>query len=140
MFVFGVIFVADGFGQPIKETLDKLINLKVEDDDEKEKYQSMWINMFALFGALALLGGAIIILYMFYDWLKGRIQNLRRIWQYKHRFNKKPIAKCYCIDCRDYDEKNKFCRDLGRHVLDNTFCCWCKPDMSKKPNVKEEFK
>ena len=37
MFVFGVIFVTDGFGQPIKETLDKLINLKVEDDDEKEE-------------------------------------------------------------------------------------------------------
>ena len=36
MFVFGIIFVTDGFGQPIKETLDKLINLKVEDDDEKE--------------------------------------------------------------------------------------------------------
>lgn len=36
MFVFGVIFVTDSFGQPIKETLDKLINLKVEDDDEKE--------------------------------------------------------------------------------------------------------
>ena len=40
MFVFGIIFVADGFGQPIKETLDKLINLKVEveveEDDEKE--------------------------------------------------------------------------------------------------------
>ena len=39
MFVFGVIFLTDGFGQPIKETLDKLINLKVEvkEDDEKEK-------------------------------------------------------------------------------------------------------
>ena len=37
MFVFGVIFVVDGFGQPIKETLDKLINLKIEDDDEKEE-------------------------------------------------------------------------------------------------------
>lgn len=35
-FVFGVIFVADGFGQPIKETLDKLINLKVEDDEKEE--------------------------------------------------------------------------------------------------------
>lgn len=37
MFVFGIIFVTDGFGQPIKETLDKLINLKVEakEDDEK---------------------------------------------------------------------------------------------------------
>ena len=36
MFVFGIIFVTDGFGQPIKEVLDKLINLNVEDDDEKE--------------------------------------------------------------------------------------------------------
>lgn len=100
----------------------------------------MWINMLAGFGAVALIGGVIIILYMFYDWLKGRILNLRRIWQYKHRFNKKPIAKCYCIDCLDYDEKNKFCRYLGRNVLDNTFCCWGEPDMSKKSNVKEEFK
>ena len=33
MFVFGVIFVTDGFGQPIKETLDKIINLKVENDE-----------------------------------------------------------------------------------------------------------
>ena len=38
MFVFVIIFVTDGFGQPIKETLDKLINFKVEveEDDEKE--------------------------------------------------------------------------------------------------------
>ena len=37
MFVFGVIFVTDGFGQPIKETLDKIVNLKVEEDEEKEE-------------------------------------------------------------------------------------------------------
>lgn len=37
MFVFGVIFVTDGFGQPIKETLDKIINLKAEEDDGKEE-------------------------------------------------------------------------------------------------------
>ena len=37
MFVFGVIFVADGFERPIKETLDKLITLNTEDDDEKEE-------------------------------------------------------------------------------------------------------
>ena len=95
----------------------------------------MWINMFALFGALALICGVIIILYMFYDWLKSRILNSRRIWQYKHRFNKKPIAKCYCIDCRYYDEQ-KICRNLDRRVLDNEFCCWGEPDMSKMPNVK----
>lgn len=36
MFVFGVIFVTDGFGQPIKETLDKIVNLKVEDEEKEE--------------------------------------------------------------------------------------------------------
>lgn len=36
MFVFGVIFVTDSFGQPIKETLDKIINLKMDEDGEKE--------------------------------------------------------------------------------------------------------
>ena len=36
VFVFGVIFVTDGFGQPIKETLDKIVNLKVEDDEKEE--------------------------------------------------------------------------------------------------------
>lgn len=99
----------------------------------------MWINMLAGFGAVALIGGVIIILYMFYDWLKGRILDLRRIWQYKHRFNKKPIAKCYCIDCRYYDEQ-KICINLDRRVLDNEFCCWGESDMSKMPNVKEGFK
>ena len=42
MFVFGVIFVTDDFGQPIKETLDKLINLKVEEDDEKDIKGKYW--------------------------------------------------------------------------------------------------
>lgn len=37
MFVFGIIFVTDSFGQPIKETLDKLINLKVEVDEEDDE-------------------------------------------------------------------------------------------------------
>ena len=37
MFVFGVIFVTDGFGQPIKDTCDKIINLKAEDDEKEGK-------------------------------------------------------------------------------------------------------
>ena len=35
MFLFGVIFVTDDFGQAIKETLDKLINFKVEDEEDE---------------------------------------------------------------------------------------------------------
>lgn len=36
MFVFGVIFVTDSFGQPIKDTSDKLINFKVKDEEDDE--------------------------------------------------------------------------------------------------------
>lgn len=36
MFVFGVIFVTDSFGQPIKEISDKLINFKVKDEEDDE--------------------------------------------------------------------------------------------------------
>ena len=48
------------------------------------------------------------------------------------------LAKYYCIDCLNYDEEYKFCRDLGIRVTDDKFCCWGKPDMSKKHNVKDE--
>lgn len=37
IFVFGAIFVVDGFERPIKETLDKLINLKVDEDDKEKE-------------------------------------------------------------------------------------------------------
>ena len=54
------------------------------------------------------------------------------------KFENTEVVGWEAANCRDYDEQNKFCRDLGKHVLDNTFCCWGEPDMSKKPNVKEE--
>ena len=43
-------------------------------------------------------------------------------YKYKHRFDKKPVAKCYCKDCASYyDEECKYwAKRLG--VLDNDFC------------------
>lgn len=48
-------------------------------------------------------------------------------WKIKHRFKKKPIAKCYCIDCfyyKDHCEINKTgrCLRLERIVADDGFC------------------
>ena len=73
MFVFGVIFVTDGFGQPIKETVDR-----------------------------------------FQRWNKWR----------KHSMN----SRLY-----------KFLVLIGLQYSP-TLVFWGKPDMSKKSNVKEEFK
>ena len=52
------------------------------------------------------------------DWIA------KKKWEYKckHRFDKKPVAKCYCKDCAFYyDEECKYwAKRLG--VLDNDFC------------------
>lgn len=56
--------------------------------------------------------------------------NYKRIlykWKVKHRFKKKPIAKCFCIDCfyyKDHCEINKTgrCLRLERIVADDGFC------------------
>lgn len=79
----------------------------------------------------------IIVLGFFAIWcIVGLIQegvgNLRWRYKYKHRFDKKPIAKCYCIDC-EYHDKNGRCSTLSpidgpsRYTGDNWFCWEANP-------------
>lgn len=49
-------------------------------------------------------------------------------YKYKHRFDKKPVAKCYCKDCKYFEEKAEKCTFFrSYHVLDNWFCSSAKP-------------
>ena len=58
------------------------------------------------------------------------LANYKRIlykWKVKHRFKKKPVAKCYCIDCFYYKDNCKInktgrCLRLERIVADDGFC------------------
>ncbi len=54
-------------------------------------------------------------------------QRTSREWKIKHRFKKKPVAKCYCIDCFYYKDNCKInktgrCLRLERIVADDGFC------------------
>lgn len=50
-------------------------------------------------------------------------------WKYKrkHRFDKPPTAKCYCIDCYFYDPDNKECHKFSSYMADNEFCSGGEP-------------
>lgn len=58
------------------------------------------------------------------------IEKLKHRYQYKHRFDKPPTAKCYCIDCVHHDNKTGLCYRFGeeyRCTADNWFCWEAEP-------------
>lgn len=55
--------------------------------------------------------------------IKEGIQQRKRMNAIKHRFDKPPTAKCYCVDCKSYSKHNGDCFvHAGWKVADNWFC------------------
>ena len=63
--------------------------------------------------------------------IKDAIHNAKRHYQYKHRFDKPPTAKCYCVDCWYHDNETGRCcgfhDDTYRSTADNWFCYHAEP-------------
>lgn len=61
------------------------------------------------------------------------IDKLRWRYKYKHRFDKKPIAKCYCIDCKYHGriDDNTLCQLHDKHFPNDWFCKDAKPKSAK---------
>ena len=59
------------------------------------------------------------------------IQDVKRKYQYKHRFNKPPKAKCYCIDCKNHNAFSRKCSNFEIKTADDWFCCNADPKTIK---------
>lgn len=61
-----------------------------------------------------------------FDAIKDFIRRKRYEYKRKHRFDKQPIAKCYCVDCKFAKEINGGCYictiDNINHRCDDWFC------------------
>ena len=63
-----------------------------------------------------------------------------RVYAYKvkHRFDKSPLAKCYCRDCEYWakpDNDTAHCSIINRYTGDNCFCYYATP-RKKDPDSK----
>lgn len=104
---------------------------------EKKTMSDFLRDFLILVGTATLLGlffaGIILIPYE----IKYRVEKLRYAYRRKHRFDKKPIAKCYCIDCVYYDYNNGKCfgflSDKDRSTGD---CCFCWKACPRKEERK----
>lgn len=81
-------------------------------------------RFFTTVGTIVTTSFIVFVLYTLFIMLCDKIEDLKYMYKYKHRFNKKSIAKCYCKDCvHQYEKcKNKYCRENDRYVADNWFC------------------
>ena len=61
------------------------------------------------------------------DSIKELIEKYKYWHKRKHRFDKSPLAKCYCIDCENWHKSNEMCWNLGRCTGDSWFCKDAQP-------------
>lgn len=59
------------------------------------------------------------------------IQNLILGYKCKHRFDKPPVAQCYCKDC-NHRFKNGFCTKRAEKVKEDSFCDQAETILYKK--------
>lgn len=84
-------------------------------------------NFFVFIGILFSLGVLGLILFGIFDFIKQKIDELKNYYRIKHRFDKPPLADCYCIDCKFYNRENERCYMLNRDTANNWFCWNAKP-------------
>ncbi len=89
-------------------------------------------DLLALFG-LAVLIGVVVLLFIFtIQYILNFIDDLKSKYRIKHRFDKPPLANCYCVDCLYRNDDG--CCDYGGYYDDDHFCGRATP---RKHKIKE---
>lgn len=97
-------------------------------------YVTMLFYFGVITGAVVIAFGSYVLVEEFFRWVKHLIY----IYKYKHRFNKPPLAKCYCKDCEEWHphspqatEGTCWCH-ASWHTADNWFCWDAEPRKTER--------
>lgn len=77
-----------------------------------------------IMGVIALFVLAALAVIFLTDGIGILIENLKLKYRQKHRFDKAPTAKCYCIDCVYHNNETGLCCKFETwwNTADNWFC------------------
>lgn len=92
------------------------------------------IKILAIIGFVALVCIIVSVAIVAFYEIKEGVENMKWRHKYKHRFDKPPIAACYCKDCVRWNSENGSCSDQcnSRCMADNWFCCFAEPKKKEK--------
>lgn len=80
------------------------------------------LKLFAYIGIIFIAGLLGLIFWPTFEWVKEKIRQARINYRIKHMFDGKPIAKCWCRDCRAHNNKTGLCSVRNTYKADNGFC------------------
>lgn len=88
-----------------------------------------WAQLVFLGGLTFIAVALALTLYALSEWIKGKLEELVYYIRRKRRFNKPPLAKCYCRDCeewhpRETDPTEGKCWGLNGWVTADNWFCW----------------
>lgn len=90
-------------------------------------------------GGCTLLVVSVVVVILLFNIITEWIAELKHAYRIKHRFDKPPTAKCYCIDCRRHDDVTKRCYrfeyESGYQCTADNWFCW-----EAEPRDKEKTK
>lgn len=96
-------------------------------------------SVFVMIGIIATVGMFCMILVSLFYWLKDIANDLRYNYKIKHRFDKKPVAKCYCRDCYEHSKTGQCCLPgSDRYTPDNGFCYEARPLKKNEAEFREK--
>lgn len=78
------------------------------------------------------MGAVLLLLALGFTIIQIEIEYAIKTYKIKHRFNKKPLAKCYCVDCKYYSKEDHYCSYNEIFVIDNFYCRDANPRKEKQ--------
>lgn len=88
-----------------------------------------------IMGVIALFVLAALAVIFLTDGIGTLIDNLKLKYRQKHRFDKAPTAKCYCIDCVYHNNETGLCCKFETwNTADNCFCWNAEPRKTEEEN------
>lgn len=88
-----------------------------------------------IMGVIALFALAALAVIFLKDGIGILIENLKLKYRQKHRFDKAPTAKCYCIDCVYHNNETGLCCKFDIwNTADNCFCWAAEPRKTEEGN------
>lgn len=86
------------------------------------------MDIFRYIGYGTIIAGLFVLILIVVESLKDLADDIKRAYHQKHRFDKPPLAKCYCVDCESYNPATGSCScHTGWYVYDAWFCWAATP-------------
>ena len=103
--------------------------------------KGVFLNILALLGLCAMVCMLAFLISQICNKIEDAYRKQEREYRYRHRFDKEPIARCYCIDCEYYGQGpyKESCGLSGvdRLMGDTDFCSHASPANTREPDEEE---